>query len=381
LPEERPVAVVFTQQSIGLGARKTSMVFIAEGLAAQGYDVHVVTTQLSWLSRLRPGSKLKQLGGQRANRWYDHERLRAMVWVPPLHPVSVRSRLGAALTAPLIDIYGSLLPDVIRTKLRMATLVLVESCAAVALFRDIKRIASRAAVVYSMSDRLDAVGMHPGLHRRLLQDAADYDLVRVPASSLMTDLPGARCALIRHGLMKEPFDKANRNPYARAGNAVLIGDMRLDSATLGTLVESFPTTQFHYFGRKSLGLTPRPNLTVHGEVPFEVLVPFVKYADVGLALYLPAPGLEYLAESSLKLIQYDYCQLPIVGPAFLATQRDDFHAYEELNPTSACDAMRLALSSRRSRRSSAQVLSWEQVVERILASLESPPPRTRVVNH
>jgi 2-beta-glucuronyltransferase len=194
-------------------------------------------------------------------------------------------------------------------------------------------------------------------------------------------LPDARCVLIRHGLLKDPFDKAHSNPYSRTGNAVLIGDMRLDPATLATLVANFPATQFHYFGRKELGIAQRSNLVVHGEVPFEELAPFVKYADVGLALYLPALGLEYLAESSLKLIQYEYCQLPIVGPAFLSTQWNDFHAYDPLIPTSACDAMRRALESERSVRSSAQILSWDQVVERILAALASPPPRTQRVNH
>jgi 2-beta-glucuronyltransferase len=365
---QRPVAFVFTQQTIGLGNRKTSLVFMAEALAAKGYDVHVVTTQLSWLSRLRAASRLGTVPAELRNRWYEYEGMRAFVWVPAVHPISARGRLAAAITAPLVSLYGHLLPKAIRSSLARAELVLVESCAAVALFRQIKQAARAATVIYSMSDRLDAVGMHPLLQRRLLEDAPAYDLVRVPASSLLQDLPGARTVCIRHGLEKQLFDRTTFNPYDQPRNAVLVGDMRLDQATFRALVQAFPRVQFHYFGRTHLNFTGHANLIVHGEVPFEKLVPFVKHADVGLALYQPAASLNYLAESSLKLIQYRYCGLPIVAPDFLRHANPSITAYEHGVSGSAESALKQALNRERVADAPDDILTWAEVTDQMLTA-------------
>ncbi len=47
----KPVAVLFTQQFVGLNTRKTGMVFWTETLARRGFDTYAVTVQLSLLSK------------------------------------------------------------------------------------------------------------------------------------------------------------------------------------------------------------------------------------------------------------------------------------------------------------------------------------------
>jgi 2-beta-glucuronyltransferase len=361
----RASAFLFTQQTIGLGGRKTSMVFLAEALARRGYQVHVVTTQLSWLTRLRRGNHPAMRGDVRRNRWYDADGMRGFLWVPPVHPVGVSGRLRQWLAAPLVAAYGALLPRAVVRPLRHAQLVVIESCAAVALFRRVRRVARDARILYSMNDRLTVIGMHPGLEHRLRADAARYDLVRVPAAALLGDLPDARAALVRHGIDRRAFDAESRSPYPTGPNAVLIGDMMLDQPLLERLVKSFPEVRFHYFGRTALNFAAPANLTAWGEQPFEGVVPFVQHADVGLALYRREPGLAYLAESSLKNLQYRYCGLPVVGPDFAVATVPRALAYDPEQPVSAERALRAALARGRGARGG--VADWDEVAGELLA--------------
>jgi 2-beta-glucuronyltransferase len=61
-----------------------------------------------------------------------------------------------------------------------------------------------------------------------------------------------------------------------------------------------------------------PNIVHHGERPFAETLPWIRHADVGLALYRYRDGAEHLADSSLKIIQYTWCRLPVVAPNFAA---------------------------------------------------------------
>jgi 2-beta-glucuronyltransferase len=358
--------VLFTQQTIGLGARKTSMVFLAEAWRDLGYDVHVVTCQLSWLTRLKRTNKLAGIPADRVNRWYVAEGMRGFVWVPPAHPATFGGPIDRLLGEALMTAYAASLPGAIRRKLRDAALVVVESCSAAALFRAIKRAAPSVPVVYSMSDRLLAVGMHPALQRRVEADARDYALIRVPASAMLEDLPGSHTVCIRHGLDKTQFEHMHANPFARPGNAILIGDMMLDRAVLEGLASQFPQTDFHYFGRVTLGMPPLPNLVDHGEVPFAALVPYLQWADVGLSLYREIEGLEYLAESSLKNIQYSYCGVPIVAPHFVLSGQSYGYGYPSGDVAGAVAAMQRALAAGRKPLGSASVDSWGDVASAIL---------------
>jgi 2-beta-glucuronyltransferase len=360
--------VLFTQQTIGIGARKTSMIFLAEAWRDLGYEVHVVTCQLSWLTRLKRKNKLTGIPQDRVNRWRDADGMHGYVWVPPVHPATFGKKLDELLGDLLMTAYAAALPGTIRSKLRDAELVVVESCSAAALFRTIKRTAPAAHVVYSMSDRLLAVGMHPALQRRLEADAPRYALIRVPASAMVDDLAG-NTVCIRHGLDKEQFKDLLPNPFDRTGNAILIGDMMLDHAVLEALIRQFPQINFHYFGRVPLGMGQPTNLTDHGEVPFATLVPYLQWADVGLSLYREVPGLEYLAESSLKNIQYSYCGLPIVAPHFVFKGQADGHGYRSGDANGAILAMESALVAGRKQLGAAKVDNWSDVARAILCEV------------
>jgi 2-beta-glucuronyltransferase len=343
----RERAILFTQQSLGLEARKTSMIFLAEALAAAGYDVSVVTVQLSWLTRIMNGKRFHSIPKERRNRWSGTAGLRNFIWIAPVHPARTGFGWLDHLTGTLVPAYGKFLPKPVRETIESADLVIIESCAAVALFTEIRRLNREAVTVYSMSDRLNAVGMHPALSTILARDIKDYDLIRVPAASMLSDFPGANVALVHHGLDKASFDRLSPSPYLGAAkNAVLAGDMMVDFPLLHRLASDHAQVNFHCFGRSFPPLKgASPNLILHGEVPFTRLIPFIQHADVGLALYRWQPDLDYLAQSSLKNLQYAYCGLPIVGPHFVTDHLPRGYGYDPGDLESAVTAFGAALEA------------------------------------
>ncbi|PTQ12341.1 hypothetical protein CLG96_07355 [Sphingomonas oleivorans] len=366
-----PRAVLFTQQFVGLGTRKTGMVFWAEALARRGYDTYVVTTQLSWLSKLGSNARMKQVDRSVFNRWRDcGERLHGYVWLPPFHPASVGQPMLQQISEPVFGFYPRLLPASVCDKVAGADLVVIESCAAVLLFNRLKRIAPREArFVYCASDRLETVGMHPMLRAALDRTARHYDLVRVPAESMAADFPSAaRVAFIPHGIEKSVFYDPGESPFEVPGpHAVVAGDMMFDSESFGFMLDSFPDVTFHAFGMRLAQFADRPNLRNHGEVPFADLAKRLQHADVGIAAYIDRPEVHYLAQSSLKLIQYQYCRLPTVAPHFAIAGRPNVIGYTPGDRSSVIGAFRGALELDRSALDNASIADWDTVIGRMLA--------------
>jgi 2-beta-glucuronyltransferase len=370
-------AVLFTQQFLAPGARKTGMIFWSESLAKLGWDTSVVTVQLSLLSVVAGVARLNTVPPSDLNVWRERGRnLRSFVWRAPLHPARLGPRWIDAMTGVLARLYPWFLPETVRAALREADLVVIESCAAVALFDAVRRLAPPGArIVYCASDRLASVGMHPILSRILAETAARYDLVRVPARSLLTDFPSdAKAEFIPHGVDKEAFDRDRPSPYRPGSrNVVVAGDMMFDRETVAALVRDFPDLTFHAFGRMDCAsFADAPNVVVHGEVPFEVLADYLVHADLGLAPYIDRQDLNYLSESSLKLRQYTYCRLPIVAPRFAVAGLD--HGYGYGGEVSATGALRAALRHDRATIDRSRIMDWVEVMRAVLsrAGLDGP---------
>ncbi|BCJ91923.1 hypothetical protein IZ6_26580 [Terrihabitans soli] len=363
-------AVLFTQQFVGRGTRKTGMVFWAEALAELGWETFVVTTQISWLSRIFNPQRLAGVARAEMNDWIARApNLRGYIWVPPVHPVSTRWDIVNQVTSPLAGLFARSLPKAVRDVVAKADLIVIESCAAAVLFPVLKRVAPRARFVYCASDRLNAVGMHPVIQKALDRSARDYDLIRVPSPSLLADFdPACRASYIPHGVARTSFDSVRRSPFKPGRrNIVVGGDMAFDLQSVTAVVLAFPELQFHFFGKMVIGdLALQPNVTRHGEVPFETLVGFLQHADVGMAPYVEKAELNYLAESSLKLAQYTYCRLPTIAPAFAAGSRRHIVAYDPKDPSSAVEGMRVALSMDRDKIDRSDIIDWTTVIGRVL---------------
>jgi 2-beta-glucuronyltransferase len=366
--------VIFSYHSIGFGNRKNSVIFLAEALARLGWKVDVVTAQLSLLSRLAGVPRLRQIPTSQCNRWLQQtDQISNFVWIPILHPATTPFKPLDRLATPLFHLYPYLLPHAVRERVREAQLVIIESCSAVLLFPLLKKLAPDARFVYRASDSLEAVDMHPMLGRAAIETAPDYDLFTSPSHRLLATFPaGINKCHVPQGLEKALFDASAPAPFPGSGpNAVVAGDMMFDLESFELMVKNFPGVKFHVFGRMKLeGFGTYANLVHHGEVPFETLVGHLLYADLGIAPYLDRPEVHYLAESSLKLIQYTYAQLPILAPYFCRGDLEHVRVYNPGNEGSIIKALNQALSVNRQTIDRSGVLDWNKVAVEMLTKLD-----------
>lgn len=363
-------AVIFSYHTAGFGARKASIVFLAEALAELGWQTGFVTAQLSRLSALAGVPRLKDVPEDRRNVWLPQSgRLSAFVWVPLFHPATTGVGLLNRIATPLFALYPHLLPETIRDRVRAAHLVIIESCSGVLLLPLLRKLAPEAKFVYRASDRLDAIGMHPMLTTVLNRTAADYDLFTAPSELILADCPpGARTCHLPQGLEKSMFHAAVPRPFDSAGpHAVIAGDMMFDHASVEMMARNFPDMTFHTFGRMDVRrIAACRNLVHHGEVPFETLRDFIVHADLGIAPYVDDAGHHYLNTTSLKLVQYTYARLPIVAPDFVKGGRDHVKGYTPGDEASITRAVQAALGVDRRKIDCSGIYDWREIAQRML---------------
>ncbi len=377
-------ALLFSQQTLGLGWRKTGMVYWAETLSDLGWQADMVTVQLSRLTRLSNPARLAAYPADAINVWRQRgTRRRGFIWVPPVHPQRLPRPLFDPLVRAAARLYAASLPEAVMAAARQADLIVIESTAAVALFDSLKQAAPQARFVYCASDRLIPNGMAAVLQEILTETAPRYDLVRVPAASMVADFPAtANVRHIPHGVDRAAFAVLQPSPYpAGSINLVVAGDGAYDPLATAAIADALPEATVHLFGRMSReSLGDRKNATFHGEVAFASLVPYLQHASIGLAPYVDRPDRNYFAESSLRQLQYMLCRLPIVLPGFAAPARRVWHyPYDAHDPASAGPAARAALAYDRSQSDDSDVLDWRQVMARVLThsgiDLKDAPPQ------
>ncbi len=379
-----PRALLFSQQTIGLGYRMTGMVYWAETLADLGWDIGMVTVQLSRLTEITNPSRFAAYPEDSINRWRSRgPNRRGYVWVPPVHPMRLPTRWLDPVTVLAARRYGASLPKAILDDAAQADLIIIESTVAVALFETLKKAAPHARFVYCASDRLVPNGMSPVLQDILERTAPLYDLVRVPAQSMMADFPaGTNIHHIPHGVDRAALTAPHPSPYpAGTVNLVVAGDGAYDPLATRHIAAAMPEATVHLFGRMSTdSLGSQTNARFHGEVPFPLLVPYLQHADVGLAPYEDRPNRNYFAESSLRQLQYMLCGLPIVLPTFAAPLPRPWHyLYDAHRPETAGPAARAALGFDRAAASTEGVLDWRQVIDRVLDLVGFEPAGERRV--
>lgn len=143
--------------------------------------------------------------------------------------------------------------------------------------------------------------------------------------------------------------------------------MLFDADAIDVMAVANPDWTFHLFGAKALPRRVLPNIVAHGEQAFERIVPFIKFADLGIAPYRDGASADYLSQSSLKMIQYSYCHLPIVAPHFAAMGRSHVMGYDPADPASIRAAFSAAGAFDRQTIATDGVLSWDETVDVLFA--------------
>jgi 2-beta-glucuronyltransferase len=236
----------------------------------------------------------------------------------------------------------------------------------------LKQINPTARFVYRVSDDLRILHVSPLLIEAEKKWAPEFDLITAPSARTLdkfSHLPNT--AVHPQGLVKELFDRPHKDPYSdhAAPNLISIGNMIYDLDFLDRASRLFPDWRFHVIGWLSK-LPKQSNILFYGEKPFEEVIPFLKYADIGLSPYLDRPENAYLSQASHKMLQYTYCRLPIVAPHSVTDpSRPHIVGYTPGNNDSIRMALEKALSVDRNSIDRGSIPTWDAIVRDIIEYL------------
>lgn len=345
-------------------ARRANMHPIADALARLGCEVCFVSVRFSALSRLKGDSRT--FLWDRANRPEMQNGVQCYLWKTPFHPFHPRMPIVNDVATLAYRAYAHWPNQFLDEAMRTASFIVVESGLGAMLMQRARDRNDSATIVYVASDELTTVGVHPFVQAQLEAAIDGIDQVCVPSPRMAPRFDWARDRLfyVPHGLDAADFPDDEPNPYPTPRNAVSVGSMLFDRSVFTHAAARLPDVQFHVIGAGEEFEAP-DNVHIHREMPFRDTVRFIRHADVGIAPYRPAPGCDYLCDTSMKLMQYEYFGLPAVCPAFAAGERGDRFGYRPGDATSIEAAMRAALDKGRTA-APKSFLSWEDVVRRLV---------------
>lgn len=365
--------VVFISGHLWRSRRRAGFHHLADAFHRLGWTVIFATVALSRFSMLRRDYRLDEAPSHERNRllWVN-DTLGYFTWYTPWHPVDFRLGLVNQALSALVKAYANLPLGDLAHHVRDADLFVFESTPGIVLFERFKQLNMHATYVYRVSDSLRALDVHPELLSVEQRIAPAFDLVSVPSPLIAEFFPPlCRLHVHRHGLDKGLFDLPCSSPYGAAGGrpqAVSVGTMLFDRSFFALAAEGCPQIDFHIIGAAKK-VVKRQNVFLYGEMPFASTVPYLRYADLGLAPYRQNERAAYLADSSLKMIQYTYCRLPIVAPIFAAAGRKHAMPYIPGDCRSIKHALLAALSFDRNTIKQDVVKSWGEVAKDILSSI------------
>lgn len=360
--------ITFLTGHFYLSQRRAGFHNLADAAHAMGHRVNFVTIAYSLFSFLRRDYRTRI---PNIERYYNRlvnvrEGLYAGVYYTLLHPMNLILPPLNALVSLLADCYGQNLKG-LEEPFRETDIFVFESCSGLYLFDRVKALAPQAKVVYRVSDDIRILGSTPPClveHERKI--AGRFDTVSVPSSVMQGMFPGVAMQLDRHGLNKGVYDACVSSPYGDGGcNVIFVGTGYLDQDFLKSCAVRNRDCRFHVIGPID-DAVHEPNVRFYGEMPFEKTVPYVKFADVGLATRTYRKGFSSTLTDSLKIIQYRYCGLPIVSPDFIDLRREGVFYYKPGDAASCDTAFRQALTSGKNSGYANEVRTWAEVARSVL---------------
>jgi 2-beta-glucuronyltransferase len=348
--------------------RKTSIHFFVDEFVRAGAEVCFLSVGGSLINRWRAEKGLYD--SVPLDRWYDvRQGLSAFVFTEPFHPVNLRGTIPNVLSAFVYRVTRKQLPVQVVAEVKDCDLIVIESGLAILLAAQLLNANAAALSVYKANDLLRSIGSHPMLSKEERILAPRFDLI-ASASTQIGDLfpEGSKVATVSHGIDKEAFDAQTVSPYARGTrNVVSVGSTLFDPWPIETLARSHPEWAFHVFGARFRGRSRLRNVILHGERPFSETIPFIKFADIGLAPYKVEPSEAYLAVTSLKMLQYAYCGLPVLAPEGPHWGRKNIVTYRQNSP----ESMSLAFDAagKMPRVPSTNIPTWKDAMRLMLLKL------------
>ncbi|WP_202980274.1 GumK N-terminal domain-containing glycosyltransferase [Marinobacter fonticola] len=344
--------------------RKANIHFITEELARRG-RARFFSLRYSRLSRYTGDPRLSL--DARANRVEQHEGVDCYLWKTLFHPINTRRPMLRPAEGLLFRWYVGAAGKTLREWMGEADVIIFESGIAPIFFDLAKRINPAAETVYIASDDLDTINVADYVKKTFQRIAPEMTTIRLPSKALANAIPGGtNVRFIPHGIDHSLADNAGASPYGEGRHAVSVGSMLFDSDFFVFASKRFPDIQFHIIGcgqpaREDYG----PNVTVYDEMPHQDTIRYINHATFGIAPYRSEQVPDYLADTSMKLIQYDFLGLPAVCPWAVVGDYDSRIGYAPGDDASIANAIEQAVDT--PHRSSRKHLDWDAVTDRILA--------------
>lgn len=350
--------------------RKASLLWVSDHLQNTGWHVTHATVGYSWLSVLRRDARLLALPSRPVPGVRGvSPTLTALYSVPLIHPFHTKSSLANGVLEPFFDIFVQHWKRRLRAPLALADLVICESGPPVLLAPILARYAPAAHRIYRVNDDI-----------RLLNAA--LSLVRTEATRMgcFTRISTASPILAKRfaqhpnvtldpmGIPHSALKETPPNPYPTSRiKAVCAGTTQIDLNKLADIAKARPNWDIHLIGRLKSRPPQLRNLHCHNEMPFDKTLGYIAHADIGLAAYIDAPGVEYQLTNSNRILLYRHFGLPVLGPDRLATSATPgIIGYGDRNVWRRCEAQR---------RNPEQIPDWSELAMRLTQNGETDPPK------
>jgi len=346
--------------------RKANMHFIADELKklSQGGNVRFASVGFSPLSRLKRDPRVSLWS--KANKVETANGIECYLWRTPLHPFNLQSSALRGIERVVYKAYPRWAPPVLKQWMAEADFIVVESGIGLVFLDMIKSLAPEARLIYIASDLLETIGCAGYLCEVLRSEARSFDLIRVPSEVMLPSFPNhSACGVVPHGIDRSIRDIECRSPYRGGVNIVSVGSMLFDPSFFEIAAPRFPDVTFHIIGggKKSFELNI-PNVKVYPEMPFRETIAYIKHAQAGVAPYNGNDIAPYLADTSMKLMQYGFLGVPAICPSQAVGNHSGRFGYEPGNAASIEHAVREAITSPRF--VPHEYPTWTEVAERIL---------------
>lgn len=352
--------------------RRPSMLWVSHHLRAAGWHLTHVTVGYSWLSKIFGDVRLSALDSPPHYGCHQHgPRLSSIFSLPPLHPIETGNPRLSRLLEPGYRLFTRHWRRQLRSPLARADLVICESGPPVLLGPLLAEQAPQAARIYRVSDDIRLLNA-PDILLRAERDHRHFTRISTASPHIaarFADHPNVTLDPIGIPQAEIRVSTADPHPRPRPGPiAVCAGTTMLDTAALTRLSDARPRWQIHILGRLRQTPPQRPNITWHGEQDFETTLAHIAHADIGLAPYCDAPGVEYQTTNSNRILLYRHHGLPTLGPDRLChPSLPSILGYNSPDALQRCETWQRRPES---------VPDWKELADRLSQNGVTEPPET-----
>ncbi len=352
--------------------RRANMHFIADELAKRG-AMRFFSLRYSALSRRKGDARL--FLDARANRVETVAGVECYLWKTLVHPFNTRRRALRPVEDAMFRWTATHPPAILERWIREADIIFFESGSAILHVDLARRLNPAARRVYIASDDLGVIHAAAFIRDEFERVASGMDALCLPSPKLAATMPPtANKYFVPHGIDAAIADHADPSPYDDGIHAVSVGSMLFDRTFFDVAGLAFPDITFHVIGPGSIDRQGFPsNVRVYDEMPYEETLRYIKHARFGIAPYVSDAVPPYLADTSMKLMQYRFFAIPAVCPESVTGQATDRCGYRPGDTASIVDAVERALVTRHA--AARTVLGWSEVTDRLIDAAAFPDTR------